>query len=57
MHIKFWSEGKISRRRWDDNIRIDLRLLGLEGVDWIHLPQNMDQRRDLVNKVMNIRFR
>jgi hypothetical protein len=27
------------RRRWEDNIRIDLREIGWEVVDWIHLPQ------------------
>jgi hypothetical protein len=26
------------RRRWEDNIRMDLREVGWEGVDWIHLP-------------------
>jgi hypothetical protein len=25
------------RRRWEDNIRMDLREIGWEGVDWIHL--------------------
>jgi hypothetical protein len=30
-------------RRWEDNIRIDLKEIGLEGVDWIHLAQDRDQ--------------
>jgi hypothetical protein len=50
-------EGKrplaISRRRWEDNIRIDLREIGWEGVDWMHLAQDRDQWRALVNMVMN----
>jgi hypothetical protein len=43
------------RRRREDTIRIDLREVGWEDVDWIHLDQNMDQLRDLVNTVMNCR--
>jgi hypothetical protein len=27
------------RRRWDDNIRIELREIGWEGVDWMHVAQ------------------
>jgi hypothetical protein len=30
------------RHRWEDNIRIDLRDVGWEGVDWIHLGQDRD---------------
>jgi hypothetical protein len=36
------------------NIRIDLREIGWEGVDWIHLPQDMDHWKALVNMVMNL---
>jgi hypothetical protein len=32
-----------SRRRWEDNIRIDLREIVWEVVDWIHLAQDRDQ--------------
>jgi hypothetical protein len=32
-----------SRNRWYDNIRMYLREMGWEGVDWIHLAQDMDQ--------------
>jgi len=42
------------RRRWDDNIKIDLREIVWEGVDWSHLAQNRDQWRALVNMVRNI---
>jgi hypothetical protein len=30
------------RRRWEDNIRMDLREIGWEGVNWIHLAQDRD---------------
>jgi hypothetical protein len=43
------------RRRWDDNIRKDLQEIRWEGVDWIHLAQDRDQWRALVNTVMNLR--
>jgi hypothetical protein len=44
-----------SRRIWEDNIRMDLRKIGWEGVNWIHLGQGKDQWRALVNTVMNFR--
>jgi hypothetical protein len=40
--------------RWEDNIKIDLRETGWGGMDWIHLAQDRDQWRALVNMVMNI---
>jgi hypothetical protein len=39
-----------------DNIKIDLRYVGWDGMDWIHLAQDRDQWRALVNKVMNLEF-
>jgi hypothetical protein len=42
-------------RRWEDNIKMDLREIGLEGVDWIQLTQDNDQWRAVVNTVMNLR--
>jgi hypothetical protein len=44
-----------SRRRWVDNIKMDLGEIGWDGMDWIDLPQDMDQWRTLVNTVMNLR--
>jgi hypothetical protein len=31
------------RRRWEDNIRMDLREIGWKDVDWVHLAQDRDQ--------------
>jgi hypothetical protein len=42
-------------RRWEDNIRIDLREIVLKVVDWLHLAQDRDQWRTVVNTVMNLR--
>ena len=43
------------RRRWEDNIRIDLREVGCECVDWMELAQDRDRWRALVSAVMNLR--
>jgi hypothetical protein len=43
-------------RSWEDNIRMNRRETGKEGVDWIHLAQDKDQWRAVVNTVMNLRF-
>jgi hypothetical protein len=51
-------EGKrplvIPRRRWENNIKMDLREVGWGGMDWIDLPQDRDSYRALVNAVMNL---
>jgi hypothetical protein len=44
-----------SRRRWVDNIKMDLREIGWDGVVWMDIAQDRDQWRALVNKVLNIR--
>jgi hypothetical protein len=44
----------ITRRRWEDDIRVDLREIGWGGMDWIDLGQERDQWRALVNTVMNL---
>ena len=52
-------EGKrplgIPRRRWEDNIKIDLQEMIRRGMDWIDLAQVGDNWRPVVNAVMNTR--
>jgi hypothetical protein len=43
------------RRRWVDNIKMDLTEIGWDGMDWIDLAEGRDQWRALVNTVMNLR--
>jgi hypothetical protein len=43
------------KRRWVDNIKIDLGVIGWDGMDWIDLAQDTGQLRSLVNTVMNLR--
>jgi hypothetical protein len=45
------------RRRWEFNIRMDLREIGRNGMDWIDLAQDRDQWRALMNTIMNLRVR
>jgi hypothetical protein len=57
MHIGYWweSQTKRPRRRWVDNIKMDLRDVGWDGRDWIDLAQDRDRWRAYVNAVMNLR--
>jgi hypothetical protein len=43
------------RRRWVDNIKMDLKEIRWGGMDWINLSQDRDRRRALVNPIMNFR--
>jgi hypothetical protein len=43
------------RRRWLNNIKMDLREIGWNCMDWIYLAQDRDQWSALVNTVMNLR--
>ena len=43
------------RRRWEDNIKMDLQEVGCRGMDWIELAQVRDRWRALVNAIMNLR--
>jgi hypothetical protein len=45
-----------SRRRWGENIKMDLQEVGCGGMDWIELAQDRDRWRALVNAVMNLRI-
>jgi len=44
------------RRRWVDNIRMDLQEVGCKFVDWIGLAQDRDRWRTVVSTVMNLGF-
>ena len=43
------------RRRWEDNIKMDLQEVGCGGRDWIELAEDRESLRALVNAVMNLR--
>jgi hypothetical protein len=43
------------RRRWEDNIKMDVREIEINGANWIHLAQDRVQWRACVNTVMNLR--
>jgi hypothetical protein len=51
-------EGKRSlgrpRRRWVDNIKMDLREIGWDGADWMDLAQDRDQRLSSVSKCVSL---
>jgi hypothetical protein len=59
MHIGYWWEKRRPlgrpRRMWVDNIKINLREIRWDGVDWIDMAQNRDQWRALMNTVLNVR--
>jgi len=61
VYTGFWwgNEGKRPlgrpRRRWKDNITMDLQEVGCGGMDWIGLAQDRDKWWALVNAVMNLR--
>jgi hypothetical protein len=42
------------RRRWEDNINMGLREIGIEGVKWIQLAQDRVQWRGCVNTVISL---
>jgi hypothetical protein len=43
------------RRKWKNNIKMDLQEMGCGGMDWIMLTRDRDSQRALVNAVMNFR--
>jgi len=43
------------RRRWENNIKMNLQEVGCGGMDWKELAQDRDRRRVLVNAVLNLR--
>jgi hypothetical protein len=44
------------KRRWVDNIKINLAEIGWDGVDWINLTQDKENKRAHVNAAMNLRI-
>ena len=44
------------RRTWEDNIRMDLKKLGINTRNWVDSVQNRDYWWDLVNAALNLRF-
>jgi hypothetical protein len=44
-----------TRRRWEDNIKMNLREIGIDGANWIRLAKDRVRWRAFVNTVMNIR--
>jgi hypothetical protein len=42
-------------RRWEDNIKLDLREIGISEANWIHLAQDRVKWRSFVNTAMNLR--
>jgi hypothetical protein len=63
MHIGYWWESQMERDhredqdvggRWVVNIKINLREIGWDGVDWIDMAQDRDKWRALVNTVLNL---
>jgi hypothetical protein len=42
------------RHRWVDSIKMDVREIGWDGIDWIDLAQDRDQWRAFVNTIMNL---
>jgi hypothetical protein len=43
------------KRRWEDNIRMNLEDIGINAVNWVDSAQNRDYWRALVNAVLNLR--
>jgi hypothetical protein len=56
----FWLGGKRPlrrpRRRWEDNIKMDLGEIGIDGANWIRLAQDRARWWAFVNTVMNLQF-
>jgi hypothetical protein len=44
----------LHRRGWKDNNKMDLKVVGRRGMDWIHMVQGSDKRRALANTAMKL---
>jgi len=57
VYTKFWwgnLRERKARRRWADEIKMDLQEVEYGGMDWVELAQDRDRWRALVNAVMNL---
>jgi hypothetical protein len=60
MHIGYWWKNQNvralgrPRRRWLDNIKINLGEIGWDGMDWVDMAQDRDQWRVPINTAMNV---
>ena len=57
VYTKFWwgnLRERTARRRWADEIKMDLQEVEYGGMDWVELAQDRDRWRALVNAVMNL---
>jgi hypothetical protein len=54
MHIEGKKPLGRRKRRWVDNIKMNLREIGWNGLDWIDLAQDRDQWKVIVNTLMNL---
>ena len=52
--VEGWRPLERPRRRWADNIKMDLQEVGCGGMDWIELAQDRDRWQAVVNAVMNL---
>jgi hypothetical protein len=61
MHIEYWWESQKERTtgktktRWVNKIKMDLREIGWDGVDCMHMAQDREEWKALVNTVLNLR--
>ena len=55
MHAGFGRKTWTLRPKWEDNIKMHVKGVWLEGVDMIHLAQDRDRWQGCVDKVMNIK--
>jgi hypothetical protein len=42
-----------TKRSWEYSIKMDLKVIGMDGIDWTHLAKDRGQRKALVNKKKN----
>ena len=61
MHAGFWrgnlkERGKLGRtkRRWEDNIKMNVKDMEWEGIDWIHMAQDRGESRAVVKMVTKV---